>query len=69
MEKLTDEEIHALKRLVPLADEIVKDAEYQKSRNIVWQHWKALVVGVATFLIAALFLWEKFKAAGAWLFR
>ena len=69
MEDLTPEEIEALRKLIPLADEIRKDAEYQKSRNIVWQHWKGLVIGFGLLVGTVAALFDQIKTALAWLFR
>ncbi len=69
MSELSEDEIKALKKLVPLADEIAKDAEYQKSRNVVVQRWRTLIIGLAAFIVAVALLWEKFRAIGTWLLR
>ena len=69
MASLSEEEITALKKLVPLADVIATDAEYQKSRNLVWKHWKGLIITVAAALTAVLFIGDKLKAVWLWVFR
>lgn len=72
MAGLTPEEIEKLRKLLPLAplaDEIKQDAEYQKSRNIVWQHWKGLVIGFGLLVGTVAALFDQIKTALAWLFR
>lgn len=69
MGELSEDDIAALKKLVPLADEIAKDAEYQKSRTVVWQHWKAVLISFAALLTAVILIWDRFKAGAVWLFR
>lgn len=66
---LSEDDIAALKKLVPLADEIAKDAEYQKSRNLVWKHWKGLIISIAATLTAVLLVWDRLKAGAVWWFR
>ncbi len=69
MGEFSEKEREALRKLVPLADEIAQDAKYQQARNIVWKHWKGLMISLAAFVVAVAVLWEKFRALGTWLSR
>lgn len=62
MEQFTEKEIEALRKLVPLADGIAKEAKYQEARNLVWRHWKGLVIAVAAFIAAVALVWDKLIA-------
>ncbi len=66
---LSEDDIEALKKLVPLADEIRRDAEYQKSRSIMWSYWKTVVISAAGVIVALFLIWEKVKLFGTWVFR
>ena len=69
MADFTPEEIEALRKLIPLVDEIRKDAEYQKSRSVVWQHWKGLVIGFGLLVGTVAALFDQIRTALVWLLR
>ncbi len=69
MSEFSKVEVENLRKLSRHADQIVRDAEYQKSKAVVWIHWKAGVIGVAAFVIAVVALWSQFKTAVQWVFR
>lgn len=69
MTNLSDEEIEKLKLLVPHAAHLARDAEYEKSKAVVWSHWKQIVIGLAAAVAAGALLYEKIKAVGVWVFR
>lgn len=55
MSDLSDEEVEALRKLVPLADQIHKEAEYKAARRLVIQTWRTSIVLLAG-LVAAVVL-------------
>lgn len=69
MNDLTDEEIKALRKLLPYADDLAEEAKYQRSKTVVWHHWKAVVISFAAFLAATLLVWDKGKAFVTWILR
>ena len=62
MKPFSEKEIEALRKLVPLADGIAKEAQYQQARNLVWKHWKGLMIGLAAFIAAVALIWDKLIA-------
>lgn len=69
MSKLSDEEIDQLRKLVPYADELAQEAQYEKSKSVVWRHWRSGVISLAVFVAAVVALWSQFKAVLVWVFR
>ena len=69
MAPLTEKEIEALRKLVPHVDVITKEAKYQAALNLVWRHWKGLIIAIAGALTAGFLIWDKLKTVGMWFFR
>lgn len=69
MNNFSDDEISQLRKLVPYADELAQEAQYEKSKNVVWRHWRSGVISLAVFVAAVVALWSQFKAVVVWLLR
>lgn len=60
---LTDEEIAKIRALLPFADSVREEAEYDAAKKLVLRRWKAMVIGLATIVAAIVLLWNHLKAA------
>jgi ferric-dicitrate binding protein FerR (iron transport regulator) len=55
---LTEDEVEALRRLVPHVDQIKDDAEYAAARALVFRHWRGAILAAAGLVAASVVLWE-----------
>lgn len=51
--ELTDEEVEKLRSLVPVADQIKKEAEYRAAQRLVLATWRQGLIFVSGFIAAA----------------
>lgn len=58
---LTPEEIAQLRALLPVAEIVRKEAEYQAAWRLVLTRWKAIVVWLAAFIAACIVIWNAAK--------
>jgi len=56
MDSLTPDEIASLKTLIPLAEQIKREAEFSAARRLVLGRYKSAIIGLATFLTAVVLL-------------
>ena len=61
-EPLTDEEIAKLRLLLPYAEVVRAEAEYDAARRLVIRRWKGMVIALAALVGAIMMLWNQFKA-------
>ena len=54
--QLTDEEIAALRRLLPIADEVRAQAEYRMAQRLVFKAWRQTIIAISGFIAAAYLL-------------
>ena len=54
--ELTDAQIDALLRLVPLAEQLEKEAKYRAATRLVVDRWKGTIIWLATLIAAVLAL-------------
>ncbi len=69
MSNFTPEEEERLKVLLPYVEDIVEDAEYKRSWNVIWKNWRAVILTAAAVLTAIILIWDKFKAFVVWMAR
>ena len=55
MSQLTDEEVEALKKLIPVADQLAEEANYRAAQRLVLKTWRQAVI-LLSGLIAAVFI-------------
>lgn len=55
-ESLTDEEIEAIRKLLPLAEEVRAQAEYRMAQRLVFKAWRQTVIAISGFIAAAYLL-------------
>ena len=63
---LSDKQIEALKSLVPIAEQLKKEAEYRKAVRIVLGSWKGTVITVAGFIGAVVVFREQIIILLGW---
>ena len=54
--QLTDEEIEAIRRLLPMAEEVRAQAEYRLAQRLVFKAWRQTVIAISGFIAAAYLL-------------
>jgi hypothetical protein len=55
MPQLTDEEVEALKKLIPVADQLAEEANYRAAQRLVLKTWRQTII-LLSGLIAAAFI-------------
>jgi hypothetical protein len=55
MSDLTDEEVAALKKLIPIADQLAEEANYKAAQRLVLRTWRQTIILLSGF-IAAVFI-------------
>jgi hypothetical protein len=58
---LTPEEIAKLRALLPVAEIVRQEAEYQAAWRLVLTRWKAVIVWLAAFIAAVIVIWNAAK--------
>ena len=53
--QLSDDEIEAIRKLLPLAEEVRAQAEYRMAQRLVFKAWRQAVLAISGF-IAAIYL-------------
>jgi ferric-dicitrate binding protein FerR (iron transport regulator) len=61
-EPLTPEEIEKLRALLPYAEAVRSEAEYDAAKRLVMRRWKGMVIAMAALAGALVVLWQHFKA-------
>lgn len=58
---LSDTEIEALRKLVPLADEVERASNYRAAKRLMWNEWRGIIIGLASLVTAAIVLRDVVK--------
>lgn len=53
--QLTDEEIEAIRKLLPMAEEVRAQAEYRMAQRLVFKTWRQTILAISG-LIAAVYI-------------
>jgi hypothetical protein len=61
-EPLTPEEIAKLRALLPYAEIVRSEAEYDAAVKLLVRRWKGMIVTLAAVVAAVVVLWQHFKA-------
>ena len=67
MSNLSEEELEALRKLIPLADQIEEEAQYKAARKLVLKTWRQGLLLVAGLVASVIMLRDqlvKFLGAG-----
>lgn len=56
MDRLTDEEIAALKKLLPIADQIAEQAKFSAARQLVFGKYRSGMIWFASLITAFVYL-------------
>jgi len=56
---LSDEEIEAIRRLLPIADEVRAQAEYRMAQRLVFKAWRQTILAISGFIAAVYVLREQ----------
>lgn len=59
---LTPEEIAKLRSLLPYADAVREEAEYDAAVRLILRRWKGMVIALAAVVGAFVYLWNHGKA-------
>ncbi len=59
-EDLTDEEIAALKSLLPHANTLIENAKIDEAKSILWKRWKGILLSLAAVIGAITVTWDWF---------
>lgn len=62
-EPLTDEEIAKLRTLIPYAEAVREEAEYDAAVRLLLRRWKGMIIALAAVVGALVVLWQHIKAA------
>lgn len=61
-EPLSDEEIAKLRLLLPYAETVRAEAEYDAAVRLLIRRWKGMIIALAAVVAAVVVLWQHFKA-------
>lgn len=61
-EPLTPEEIAKLRSLLPYADAVREEAEYDAAVRLLIRRWKGMIIALAAVVGALVVLWNHVKA-------
>lgn len=61
-EPLTEEEIAKIRALLPFAEIVRSEAEYDAAKKLVLRRWKGMVIALAALVGAFMVLWQHLKA-------
>jgi hypothetical protein len=61
-EPLTPEEIAKLRALIPYAEVVREEAEYDLAVKLLIRRWKGMIIALAAVVAAVVVLWQHFKA-------
>lgn len=61
-DQLTPEEIAKLRLLIPVADAVREEAEYNAAVRLLLKRWKGVVIAAAAVVAAIIFLWNHAQA-------
>jgi hypothetical protein len=53
---LSDDEIDAIRTLIPIADEVKSQAEYRMAQRLVFKAWRQTIIAISGFIAAAYLL-------------
>jgi hypothetical protein len=59
---LTPEEIAKLRTLLPYAEAVRQEAEYDAAVRLILRRWKGMVIALAAVVGAVIFLWQHLRA-------
>lgn len=65
--QFTDTEIETIRRVLPLIDTVVEEAEYRAARRLVLATWRKSVIFIGSFVAALILLKDYLREALRWL--
>lgn len=66
---LTDDEIAALREIIPHLVEMKAEAQYRAARALLVTSWRQSILVLAALVSATLLLWERLKEVFQWIVR
>ena len=67
--EFTPEEVDALRRLIPYAEQIERESEYRAARRLIITTWRQTVIAVAAVVAAGMLLKDQIVEGVRWLVR
>lgn len=65
--QFTDEEIEKIRRVLPLMDTVVDEAEYRAARRLVLATWRKGVIFIGGFIAGLVILKDYLREGTKWL--
>lgn len=63
----SDEEIAALREVIPQLGIIKQEAKFLEARSIIFAYWRKTAIAVAAFITAGVVMFDKLKEFVQWL--
>jgi hypothetical protein len=57
----TDEEVKKIRALLPYAEVVTAEAEYDAAKKLIIRRWKGIIIGLAAVVGALMILWTQLK--------
>ena len=68
-QRLTDEEIEKLRSLIPVADVLREEAEYQAAWRLVVHTWKRVVIGIGAAVAFVIVTRDQIRIIWDWIVK